>query len=399
MKKRGSHPKKNMASGAVEASASIVNAVRATRKARGMGQGELAEQVGLTRQAMYAIEGNHYLPSTAIALRLAQVLGCQVEDLFRLSTKGEVIEAEWVGEEGLGSQALRVNVAQIGDRTIARPLSELGDMLNFVVSADGLATKVLSQRKGRISQRVLVELLHDRKQIAQHVVIAGCDPSLFIAGGYIRQLPEMARIMNWTMGSAKALRALLDGEVHIAGVHLVDARSGECNIPYLKRHVKGKDYLGIRFASWVQGIIVTAGNPKQIRSIEDLGRADMRLVNREAGAGARFFLDTLLKKAGIVGRQLNGYDHEVSSHLEIARLIRDGLADVGIGVESAARHYGLDFIPLREEQYDLILRKSMLASHPMIDRLLDAMVSRPFRLELEALGGYDLADIGTSLSW
>lgn len=88
MKKRGSHPKKNMASGAVEASASIVNAVRATRKARGMGQGELAEQVGLTRQAMYAIEGNHYLPSTAIALRLAQVLGCQVEDLFRLSTKG-----------------------------------------------------------------------------------------------------------------------------------------------------------------------------------------------------------------------------------------------------------------------------------------------------------------------
>lgn len=399
MKKRLPNSKKREGGGSPDPAPSIANAVLAVRKARGLAQGELADQVGLTRQAMYAIEGNRYLPSTAIALRLAQALNCQVEDLFRLSNKAEVIEAEWVGEEALGDQPLRVNVAQVGNRMIARPISDLGDVLNFVVSADGLATKSLSSRRGQKSHRVLVELLHDRKQIEKHIVIAGCDPSLFIAGGHVRQLYGLAGITNWTMGSATALQALLGGEVHIAGVHIVDARSGESNLPYLRRHVQGKDYLGIRFASWVQGILVRAGNPKQIRSIEDTGRADIRLVNRETGAGARFLLDTLLKKIGIAGRQIKGYDHEVASHLEVARLIRDGLADIGIGVEAAARHYGLEFIPLREERYDLILRKSVLASHPMMSQLFDAMVSRPFRQELQTLGGYDLTDIGTSLSW
>ena len=241
-------------------------------------------------------------------------------------------------------------------------------------------------------------LLH-RKQIEQHIVIAGCDPSLFIAGGHVRQRHGLAGITNWTMGSANALQALLQGEVHIAGVHLVDVRSGESNIPYLIRHVEGKDYAGVRFASWVQGIVVAAGNPQQIRAVEDFARPDLRLVNREVGAGARFFLDALLKKAGIHGRQVKGYDHAVTSHLEVARQIRDGLADMGIGVEAAARYYGLDFIPLQEERYDLILRKDILGTHPMITQLFDAMVSRPFRQELETLGGYNVTDIGTSLHW
>ena len=122
-------------------------------------------------------------------------------------------------------------------------------------------------------------------------------------------------------------------------------------------------------------------------------------MNREPGAGARFFLDAHLKKTGISGRQVKGYHQVVNSHLEVARLVRDDQADMGIGVEAAARQFGLDFIPLQEERYDLILRKDVMASHPVIAQFFDAMVSRSFRQELQALGGYDLTEIGKSLSW
>jgi len=399
MKKPRTGQQKTFNQEASEPVAPIANAVLATRKARGMAQGELAERVGLTRQAMYAIEANQYLPSTAIALRLARVLECRVEDLFSLSNKGEVIEAEWFGEKALEDGPLRVSLAQVKNRMIARPISGLGDVLNYVVSADGLATKMVTGHRGKEKHRVLVELLHDRKQIEQHIVIAGCDPSLFLVGEYVRHTHALGGVTNWTMGSTSALKALLHGEVHMAGVHLVDTRSGESNLPYLRRHVKGKDFIGVRFASWVQGLLVPQGNPKGIRGIEDLAKPGIHIVNREAGAGARLLLDSHLKHAGISGDRVKGYDHEVPSHLEVARLVRGGLADAGIGVESVARFFDLAFIPLRDEHYDLILRRDDLAGHPMIGRLVDAMVSLPFRQELQALGGYNLTEIGKSLSW
>ena len=110
-------------------------------------------------------------------------------------------------------------------------------------------------------------------------------------------------------------------------------------------------------------------------------------------------MDTHLQKAGLTGDKVKGYHHEVASHLDVARLIRDGVADVGIGLEAAAVHFGLDFIPLREERYDLIMRVDLLRSHPMMAKFLDAVVSRPFRQEIEALGGYNLTEVGKTLSW
>jgi putative molybdopterin biosynthesis protein len=366
-----------------------------------MSQAELAGRIGLTRQAMYAIEANQYLPSTGIALRLARALECRVEDLFSLSSEGEEIEAEWLGSmPNPQGQEVRVKVSQVGNRVIARPVCQLGDMLNFVVPADGIVTAVpASTSKKRTVSTVRVKLLHGREQIAQQIVIAGCGPSLFLAGDYVRHINARAGVTNWTMGSTMALNALMQGDVHMAGVHLVDARSGESNLPYLKRHVKGKDFVGVRFASWVEGLLVPQGNPKAVRGVDDLIKPGIQIVNREVGAGARLLLDSLLKKAGLSPNTVKGYTHEVPSHLEVARLIRDGLADAGIGVEPVARHFGLEFIPLRDEHYDLILRKDVLAGHPLIHRLVDAMVSVPFRRELQALGGYNLAEIGKTLHW
>ncbi|GJL64890.1 MAG: hypothetical protein NPIRA04_35440 [Nitrospirales bacterium] len=378
----------------------IKNRILTMRKAKGFSQIKLANRVGLTRQAMHAIEQNQYLPNTSMALQLARALECTVEDLFSLSPDGQKMEVELLGARPVKGQPLRVNISQVGTRVVARPLSQLGDMLNYVVPADGIVTGTHPHTKNnRHASQVHVNLLHDHEHIKQNIVIAGCDPSLFLAGEHVRHHHAFAGVTNWTMGSTKALKALLQNEVHMAGVHLVDAQSGESNLPYLKQHVRGSDFVGIRFASWAQGFIVRSDNPKYIRSVDDLAKRGIQLVNRETGSGARTLLDAVLKKSGIPGKQVKGYEHEVPSHLEVARHIRDGLADVGIGVESAARQYGLRFIPLREEQYDLILRKDILASHPTISRLFDAIVSRPFRQELLALGGYDLSEIGKSLNW
>ncbi len=185
----------------------------------------------------------------------------------------------------------------------------------------------------------------------------------------------------------------------MAGLHLVDMKSGQSNIPYLKRHARNRDLVGVHFASWVQGLLIQSGNPKRIRTVQDLLKPGVRLINREVGAGARFFLDALLEKVGLTGGKIKGYSHEVSSHLEVARYIRDGMADVGVGVETAAHHFGLEFIPLREERYDLIMHTDFLNTHPMASKFLDAVVSQPFRREIEALGGYNLNDVGQMLEW
>ncbi len=377
----------------------VCNRLLEIRKKQGISQAELATEVGLTRQAVYAIEGNQYLPSTHIALRLARVLKCRVEDLFSLSGNEEIVEAELIGLTPSLDQPMRVKLNQIGERILARPMAELGDMLNFVMPADGVVLEYMKNRSDRKKQCVRVKLLNSPEAVKKGILIAGCDPALFLAGEHVRKINALAGITNWTMGSANALRALQRGEVHMAGLHLVDVKSGQSNLPYLKRHVRGQEFVGVHFASWVQGLLVRPGNPKHIRGVEDCGRPGLRLVNREVGAGARFLLDTLLQKSGLAGEQITGYDHEVASHLEVARLIRDGMADVGIGVEAAALHFGLGFIPLREEQYDLIMRVDFLKSHPVMSQFLDAVVSQPFRREIEALGGYNLKEIGKILHW
>jgi len=377
----------------------VANRLSELRKKHGLSQAELAKQVGITRQAVYAIEANQYLPSTQIALQLAGVLNCQIEDIFSLQESEVIVDAELLGRLSTQKKPMRVKLSQVGSRMLARPMAELGDILNFVMSADGLILDDSSSKLRKKNSHVTVKLLHSREVIDQNIVIAGCDPALFLAGEHVRKINALSGVTNWTMGSANALCALQRGEVHMAGLHLVDMKSGQSNIPYLKRHARNQDFVGVHFASWVQGLLIQSGNPKRIRTVQDLIKPGVRLVNREAGSGARFFLDALLAQVGMTGKHIKGYQHEVTSHLEVARHIRDGMADVGVGVETAARYFGLEFIPLREERYDLIMRTEFLKTHSMASKFLDAVVSQPFRREIEALGGYNLNEVGKILEW
>ncbi len=377
-----------------EPSSNIENRLRSLRSAKRLSQGDLAGMAGVTRQAIYAIEANQYLPTTAVALRLAGALGCRVEDLFSLVSSGEIVEGELIGELPHGAGRTRVKVAR-GQRLLIRPVATLGDVLNFTIPADGLIIGPVSHsRNKKAGHRVKVELIRDRRLVEEEIVVAGCDPAIFLAGEYLRRRHERSSVLEWTMGSGAAIEALKRGEVHVAGLHIVDPKSGESNVPYLRRHLKGGNFTVITFAAWEQGLMVRRGNPKSIREVADLTRKDVEMVNREEGAGARALLDQQLVTAGIQPGKIKGYGHLAASHLEVAQVIARGQSDVGMGVGSAARLLGLDFIPLQYERYDLVIPTMYLTTHPGLSVFLETIVSRSFRTEIDALGGYDTRETG-----
>ncbi len=286
---------------------------------------------------------------------------------------------------------VRVKVATVGTRTVVRPVAGLGEVLSYTVPADGYLVDQPSQQTGG---KVRVRLSRDRQAIEQEISVAGCDPAIFLAGEHLRRQKDQTSVVGWTMGSMAALRALQQGEVHVAGLHLFDASTGESNLPFLRRALKGAGYEVVTFATWEEGFLVRQGNPKSIRTVTDLAEPTVRLVNREEGAGARVLLDQRLRAAGIEPVRVKGYDRIVYSHFEVARAVAGHQADAGIGIRSAAQLFGLDFVPLQTARYDLVVPKRYLKSHPTLSNLFDTIVSRPFRNEIEALGGYDTRDTG-----
>ena len=378
-----------------ESAGNFENHLKRIRVTQGLSQGELAGKSGITRQAVSAIESHLYLPTTAVALRLAAVLGCRVEDLFSLAETHDAIEGKLIGSFPQRDEkiaAIRVKVARVGTRMIVRPVSELGEALSYTVPADGYASDVHGQASGAM---VRVNLSRDRHAIEQEISVAGCDPAIFLVGAHLRQRKDQTSVVGWTMGSMAALRALQQGEVHVAGLHLFDPTTGESNIPFLRRTLKGSNYEVVTFATWEEGLLVRAGNPKSIRAVSDVADPNVTLVNREEGAGARLLLDQRLRAAGINSDQVNGYSTIVASHFELARAIANRQADVGVGIRSAAQFFELDFIPLQTARYDLVVPKAYLKLHPTLAHFFETLVSRPFRNEIEALGGYDTSETGT----
>jgi putative molybdopterin biosynthesis protein len=370
------------------------NHLKTLRTQKGLSQGELAVRAGITRQAVSSIESNLYLPTTGVALHLASALACRVEDLFNLMTTEDIVDGKLIGhlpQNDMKASPVRVKVSTVGAKTIVRPITGLGEVLSFTVPADGYVVEAHGQTSGAT---VRVKLSRDRQAIEQAISVAGCDPAIFLAGEHMRRRKDQTSLVGWTMGSMAALRALQQGEVHVAGLHLFDPTTGESNLPFLRRALKGSNYEVVTFATWEEGLLVRAGNPKSIRALSDIADPNVTLVNREEGAGARLLLDQRLHAAGINYHQVRGYGTIVASHLEIARAIANRQADVGVGIRSAAQLFELDFIPLQAARYDLVVPKAYLKLHPTLAHLFETLVSRPFRNEIEALGGYDTSETG-----
>ena len=377
-----------------EMTSNFSNHLKFLRTRKGFSQGELAARAGITRQAISAIESSLYLPTTAVALHLASVLACRVEDLFSLRTVEDIVEGKLIGhlpQRDVKASPIRVKVSTVGSRTVVRPVTGLGEMLSFTVPTDGYVVEAHGQTSGAM---VRVKLARDRQAIEQAISVAGCDPAIFLAGEHMRRRKDQSSLVGWTMGSMAALRALQQGEVHVAGLHLFDPTTGESNLPFLRRALKNSNYEVVTFATWEEGLLVRAGNPKSIRAVSDVADPSVTLVNREEGAGARLLLDQRLRTAGINYDEVRGYGTIVASHFEVARAIASRQADVGIGIRSAAQLFEIDFVPLQAVRYDLVVPKAYLKSHPTLPHLFETLVSRSFRNEIESLGGYDTNEMG-----
>jgi molybdate-binding protein/DNA-binding XRE family transcriptional regulator len=365
------------------------NRLKERRQAAGFSQQQLADMAGITRQAVSAVEASQYSPATSVTLQLARALDCRVEDLFSIKTGGEVIEGELLGPVPQGTGLVRARVTQIGHRVLVLPLHGLGELVNLSASADGLIVE-----SNPDESRVKVKLLKDREEVRRKIVVGGCDPAMFLAAELIGK-HDREKLVPCLMGSSLALAALKRGEVHMAGIHLAEERSGAWKLPNLKLSVGHMDLIVVTFAHWEEGFMVRQGNPKKIRAVADLAKPTVRIVNRETGSGARRLLDKQMRASGINPKRIKGYGDEVFSHLDVASRIKAGLADAGIGVRSAAVICGLDFVPLQRERYDLVIPKAHYETLSGLKVLLDIMVSKSFRDELESLGGYDTRDTGT----
>src|SRR5262249_14390932 len=144
-------------------------------------------------------------------------------------------------------------------------------------------------------------------EIEQTIAVAGCDPAVHLVGQHLRRQADRGELVGWTLGSTAALEALERGEVHVAGIHLLDPRTGESNVPFLRRRLRGRAFPVVTFASGEAGLFVRRGNPRRIRGLEDLARRDVRIVNREPGSGARLLLDEHLRRAEIPAGRVRGY--------------------------------------------------------------------------------------------
>jgi molybdate-binding protein/DNA-binding XRE family transcriptional regulator len=362
--------------------------LRQRRQASGFSQRQLASMSGITRQAVAAVEANQYSPATSVALQLARALHCRVEDLFTIKNGDQVIMGELLGSLARSHKGLRALVTNVGGRTFVRPLEGAGELTSLTSSADGLIVGFDPK-----SRRAKVRLLKDRDMVQRQLVVGGCDPAMFLAARHLNGYDKNS-LVPCLMGNGLALAALKRGELHAAGIHIADEEAPAKKLPDVKRALRGLDCAVVTFAHWEEGLIVRPGNPRQIRAVADVARPTVRIVNREKGSGARRLLDRELQSAGVPATRVKGYADEVLSHLEVAAHVRAGLVDAGVGARAAAAISGLDFIPLQRERYDLVIPRAHYDALPSLRTLLDLIVNKSFREEIEAFGGYDTRDTG-----
>ena len=289
---------------------------------------------------------------------------------------------------------LRVNIGRVGDKTVATPLPRAAGSITTLTRAEGIIRiPALSEGVGQ-GEEVEAELLVSESEIMNTVVFIGShDNTIDILADEIRRRGYDIRISSGNVGSLGGLTALKKGTCHVAGSHLLDTETGEYNISYIKRYLKGIKVSVFHLALREQGLIVAKGNPKQIKGLKDLTRKDVTFVNRQAGSGTRVLLDYKLKQSGVKAGAIRGYDHEEFTHMAVAVDVLSGAADCGLGIYAAARALNLDFIPLEQEQYDLIF-PSFVLGQPAIQRVLETIRSREFKERVAALGGYDPARSG-----
>jgi putative molybdopterin biosynthesis protein len=365
----------------------VENRLSQIRKARGVGASDLARRVQVSRQTIYAIEAGTYVPNTEVALLLARELEVSVDELFSLDA-GVQPSPESVTAEVLSATPAEkgqpVRICQMGSRWVSVPVTASP---YYMPEADGIIKRT-KRANGHADLVVFA-----KEEIAQkRLLLAGCDPATGLLARTVEKISGV-EIVAAAASSKLALSWLKEGKVHIAGSHLEDPKTGEFNLPFIQKEFPDEDFNIVTFARWEEGFVVAVDNPKGLRKIEDLARKNVRFVNREPGSGSRALLDKLLSAGGIEAGRVHGYDRIAYGHLAAAYCVASRDADLCVATRSAAKAFGLEFIPLHSERYDLVMRRRT-SELPAVQAFLDVLQRATLRRKLEVLAGYDTSETG-----
>jgi putative molybdopterin biosynthesis protein len=295
---------------------------------------------------------------------------------------------------------VRVRLAMVGGRMVATPLPRGAGVLTSLVRADGLLVVPAGLDGHHPGDEVEIELLRGLDEISGTIVAMGShDLALDLVASALRADDPLVTLATSNVGSLDGLAALRDGLCHISGSHLLDPETGEYTLPYLDRILGSGGGSGISVVRLVhrdQGLMVAPGNPAGLTGLQDLTRAGVRYVNRQRGSGTRVLLDCELSLRSIDPESISGYVREELTHLAVAAAIAAGRADTGLGIMAAARAFGLDFVPVTREPYDLVVAADTMES-PLLAPLWALLRSDRFQAAVEELGGYSAKEMGRRL--
>lgn len=289
-------------------------------------------------------------------------------------------------------ERVRVRLGLVNGKYYAVPLSRGAGAVSSLSRADAIISIPRQSEGIGKNEPVRAALLRPKAEIEGGLLAIGShDNTLDLIDSMLRRAHPGVRLTSAHVGSLGGLIALRDGQCHLAGSHLLDPETGIYNQKAILENLPDEPVTLVRLVDREQGLMVLPGNPKNIRGFEDLPRAVF--INRQRGSGTRVLLDYELQKRGIMPQQIEGYREEEYTHMGVAAAVLSGRADCGLGVAAAANALGLDFIPLGNEEYDLVIPKRYLADK-RITALLEVIRSDAFKQAALAMGGYGVERTG-----
>ncbi len=289
---------------------------------------------------------------------------------------------------------VRVRLGCVGEKLMASPLSRGSGVVSSFMKADGILEVPQGVEGYEAGSEVEVRLLCPTSKLNNTLVVIGShDPLLDELGDFIHRDNETVFMSSAHVGSMGGIMAIRRGEAHAAGCHLLDTATGEYNKSFLKKYFPRGGVRLVRCVGRQQGLMLPAGNPQNIQKFSDIAKPGLRYVNRQKGSGTRILMDYLCTREKIDPSAIYGYDREELTHTSVAAQIASGSADAGMGIYSAARLYGLDFIPICIEEYDLLIPETSWNT-PMVQQMLATLKSEAFRKKLLAMGGYTAENPG-----
>lgn len=289
---------------------------------------------------------------------------------------------------------VRIKLGKVGDRLIATSLNRGAGITMSLVRSDGLLLIPQNSEGVEAGETVKVTLLKPMEQIENTLVSIGShDLIMDMISNHMQKADDRHFLSSAHVGSIGGIMAIKRGGAHMAPIHLLDSKTGIYNIPYVKKYLPNEKMALIRGVKRIQGFMIPKGNPKNIKEFQDLTREDVVFINRQKGAGTRILVDYQLEKQGINVENIMGYDREMTTHMAVAAAVSSNTADVGVGVYSAAKSMGLDFVPIGEEHYDFLIPQKYLELDT-VKAFIKVITSKEFQEELLKMGGYGVEGIG-----